>query len=242
MRVRSPRRVIPAVRRRVTSKTRVHLLHIPKTGGSALKTALERSEFDGRYHLLVHGHSFRLSDVPEGEKFFFAVRDPATRFLSAFGSRQRQGRPGDPRPWRPEEMPVYQRFSTANDLAVALFSSDGEERATAQTAMAALRPFWSFWHWFGDEDRLTRRHDDLLMILFQERLDADFQTLTRRLELTTSLPTDDVGANRNQTPSSLARLSDRAIDNLRVWYRRDYEFLELCRHLTSKSFLRESTP
>ena len=132
-------------------------------------------------------------------------------------------------------MPIYQRFTTANDLAVALLSSDDEERGAAQAAMAALRPFRSCWEWFGNEDHLAQRHDDLLMVLFQERLDEDFHTLTRRLELTSSLPSDDVGANRNPTPSSLARLSDRAIDNLRIWYRRDYEFLELCRRLMSNS-------
>ena len=35
----------------------------------------------------LHRHAVRLRDVPVGEKFFFFVRDPVSRFVSGFHSR-----------------------------------------------------------------------------------------------------------------------------------------------------------
>lgn len=223
-------RVESAIRRRLTKKPRAHFLPIPKTGGSAIGEALRPAELSGNYHLVFGPHRRGLCEVPEGEQFFFGVRDPLSRFVSGFHSRQRQGGPGHPRPWRPEEVPVYWRFSTPNDMAVALSSSDDDDRAAAEAAMQAIRHFRSYWEWFGDEEHLTSRSGDLLMILFQERLDEDFEILAGKLGVTASLPTDDVRAHRTPVIAD-RRLTDVAVENLRRWYRRDYDFLDLCNRL-----------
>jgi len=60
----------------------LHFLHIGKTGGSAVKYAISQHSIDSRYEIHLHPHVVRLNDVPKGEKVFFLLRDPISRFIS----------------------------------------------------------------------------------------------------------------------------------------------------------------
>jgi hypothetical protein len=52
---------------------RVHFLHIPKTGGTALGTAL--GQLTQTSPIVFHGHFARLADIPIGENVILMVRD-----------------------------------------------------------------------------------------------------------------------------------------------------------------------
>jgi hypothetical protein len=157
------------------------------------------------------------------------VRDPISRFLSGFLSRQRQGRPRYHVRWTPEEALAFQQFQRANDLAEAL-SADDPRHALAVRAMRGIGHVRdSYWDWFGSESYLLERADDILLVGRQETLTADFARLRQLLSLPASvaLPTDEKEAHRN--PAQLDRhLSQAARENLRAWYERDYQFLEFC--------------
>jgi len=60
----------------------LHLLHIPKTGGTALALALYG-------HVVRHGHTVRLDALPAGGQAIVFVRDPVARFVSAFDFARR---------------------------------------------------------------------------------------------------------------------------------------------------------
>ena len=74
-------------------KQGVHFLHIRKTGGTAVKHALKSHLRTRRYLIFLHKHNVKLKDVPVGDKVFFFLRDPVSRFVSGFYSKQRRGRP-----------------------------------------------------------------------------------------------------------------------------------------------------
>lgn len=202
-------------------KPRAHFLHVSKTGGTAVRHALEPYRTAGRYHVVFHPHEVSLADVPAGEKFFFFLRDPASRFGSAFYSRQRQGRPRYHNPWSPEEAAAFARFATPDALARAIGTPEGD---AAMRGIRLLRdPFRS---WLVDRATFESRCGDLLFAGFQETLNADFAQLRELLGLpaTVALPEDDVHAHRN--PAGLdKRLSPEAMERLREWYREDYEWL-----------------
>src|SRR5205823_2768329 len=101
-------------------KELVNLLHVGKTGGTAVKHALRTALHAGGYCIRLCRHGVRLRDVPPGEKVVFFVRDPASRFVSGFYSRLRQGRPRYTSPWSRAEKAAFGRFGTPNDLAAAL--------------------------------------------------------------------------------------------------------------------------
>jgi hypothetical protein len=213
-----------------------HFLHIGKTGGTAIRHALEQTP-SSRYRIVVHRHADTVLDVPPGEPFFFVVRDPLTRYVSAFNSRLRQGLPRYHVPWSEDEATAFARFETPGGLARALSSDDPEEAGAARTAMRSIRHVsTSYWDWLVDQATLDARRDDILFVGFQEQLDTDFAILARRLGLPPSsgLPTDDRAAHR--APSDVVRdLDDLAVTNLRAWYAADIDFIERCRSIRAAS-------
>jgi hypothetical protein len=214
-------------------KPAAHFLHLGKTGGTAIKAALDPYVDAGPYTLHLHPHWITLRDIPRGDPFFFAVRDPIDRFVSGFYSRQRQGQPRHDEPWTPEEEEAFRRFTTANELALTL-SARGRQRRDAERAMKSIEHVRdSYWNWFGSKRRLVRRQYDVLYILSQSQLDVEFDELVRRLGLDDArpqLPDDDLAAHR--TPTDVDRdLSHIARRNLRSWYAPDYKFITLCNEL-----------
>ena len=215
----------------------VHFLHIGKTGGTALKHAIGRAQESSSgdkarlpYVVHLHGHAVGLRGIPVGEKYFFFVRDPVSRFVSGFYSRQRQGKPRYSGQWSEQERDAYQRFGTPDRLASALSSTNDEERASAETAMRSIPHVRdSYWKWFGSEEYFMTRLDDLLFIGFQKHLSEDFEILKSRLRLPNdlALPDDDFHSHAN--PRHLDRtLGDAAVENLHKWYEEDFRFLKLC--------------
>jgi len=71
----------------------VHLLHISKTGGTAVKSTLRGHLTTTTSAIFLHEHSWHLRHVAQGEKAVMFFRHPIPRFVSAFNSRQRCGRP-----------------------------------------------------------------------------------------------------------------------------------------------------
>lgn len=218
---------------KMQGKQFVHFLHIGKTGGSSIKYAMSQHFADNCYAIYLHSHHVRLRDVPGGERVIFFLRDPISRFISGFYSRQRQGRPRYFRRWNPDEKNAFEEFSTPNQLAIAIFSTDDKEKRRAQSAMESIQHVRdSYMEWFESEDYFRSRLSDVFFIGFQERLAEDFDILKLKLGLpeNTKLPDDDILAHRN--PVELNKtLADEAVENLKKWYKDDFKFIALCEEI-----------
>lgn len=203
----------PLFRRR---REPLHLLHIGKTGGTAVREALGK-------RVIVHGHDDVLADIPVGEKVVFFVRDPVTRFVSAFYSRQRQGRPLTFHPWTEGEETAFTAFAGPGDLARAL-GSGSESARDAMTEIRHIREPLS--KWLVDEEYLRGRLGDVFFVGSQERLDDDFARLKELLGLPgrVALPRDDVKAHRNPRDLDYT-LDDDSVQAIRAWYAGDYALL-----------------
>jgi hypothetical protein len=214
----------------------LHVLHIGKTGGTALKHVLSENDAASTYQFLFRGHEAGLADVPAGEKLMFFLRDPLTRFVSAFNGRLREDRPRYHYPWREEERVAFAIFKTPDQLATALSSNDPSEREQAERAMHGIGHVntpYSFW--FPDEAAFLARLGDVFFIGFQDRMNDDFEVLRARLGLPgdARLPRDREVAH--ETPAEFDRsLSEIGRSNLERWYARDIEFVELCRALAPR--------
>jgi len=213
-----------------------HFLHIGKTGGTAIASVLSRYSKSSDYEIILHEHDFKLNDAPRGEKVFFFVRDPINRFVSGFYSRKRQGRPRHDVPWNSGEEAAFAQFTTPNELALALTSADEGQRAAAVAAMNNIIHIQSpHWTWLQDESYFLARRSDILFVGFQETLNEDFSLLGKLLNLPDAikLPDDDIASHKNPLDVD-KRLDEAAIRNLRAWYQRDYQFLELCREIAGQ--------
>lgn len=127
---------------------------------------------------MFHGPDVRLQDIPRGEKLVVIVRGPVSRFVSAFNGRLREDRPRYHYPWTEGERRAFATFQRPEELASALSSPDDELRERAIDAMHSIGHLNTpYAYWFGSEEAMRNRFDDILLIGFQERLDDDFETL-----------------------------------------------------------------
>jgi hypothetical protein len=214
----------------------VNVLHIGKTGGTALKHVLTDNADASRYQLLFRGHDVTLADIPRAERFMFLIRDPLTRFVSAFNGRLREDRPRYHYPWRDEERVAFAIFKTPDQLAVALSAPDAELRVQAEAAMHGIGHVNTpYTFWFPSEAAFRARLDDVFFIGLQDRLDDDFDLLRRKLGLPdgVTMPRDETVAHKTP-PGFEAQLSERGRANLERWYARDVAFVQLCRELAPR--------
>jgi hypothetical protein len=72
-----------------------HFLHVGKTGGTAVKHALQ--PIAARFGIVLHPHPTTLPEVPAGEFFFFFLRDPAARFATPEDPVEAHRMPAGPR-------------------------------------------------------------------------------------------------------------------------------------------------
>ncbi len=219
--------------RRMQGKKLLHFLHVGKTGGTAIKHAIGPYSIGRHYAIYLHSHNVRLEDVPVGDKVIFFLRDPISRFVSGFYSRQRQGKPRYFTPWNEGERRAFEEFHLPNQLAIALSSVDLAKKERAQAAMKHIEHVRdSYWGWFGSEEYFKSRFADVLFIGFQERLKVDFDNLKSIIGLpeNVEIPSDDVQSHRN--PEHLDKtLEDEAVVNLKHWYQDDFDFVALCKQL-----------
>lgn len=212
---------------KLTGRSCVHLIHISKTGGTAIKNALKDHLLTPSFMIFPEPHRITMRDIPNGHRIMFVTRDPVARFVSAFDSRQRQGLPSRFAPWREGEEIAFQLFPNANSLALAL-NPDHPEHANALKAMKSIRHLrHTYWDWFGDENALRKRWEDILFIGRIETFDADFRRLVDLLDLPQeiALPSDSKRANRSDSSEPL---SPEAEIWVKQWFQKDYEFIELC--------------
>jgi hypothetical protein len=143
--------------------------------------------------------------------------------VSAFYSRQRQGRPLTYHPWTEAEERAFTRFAAPGDLARALAAGD----PAASDAMRSIRHVREpYSKWLVDEAYLRSRLGDVLFVGSQEHLDEDFARLKELLGLPgrVRLPKDDVKAHRNPRGLDYS-LDHEAAGSVRTWYAADYALL-----------------
>lgn len=208
------------------------MLHVGKTGGTALTHVLLEQVETSRYRLLLHAHEVTLAHVPRGERFMFILRDPISRFASAFTSRRREGRPRYHYPWREEERLAFAIFKTPDELGAGLSSLDPERRTSAERAMRGIAHIDTpYRHWFGTMESFRGRLADVFFVAFQDQLDDDFELLKRKLGLPAEvrLPADPITGHRSL--DAAAAIGEAARANLERWYEEDLVFVDHCRRL-----------
>ncbi len=207
----------------------IHFLHVPKTAGSQIKLVM-RHVNQGRFRnrIRAHEHEVRLLDLPKGQRYFFSTRDPISRFRSALHWREIKRHTQPEARWKTCETHAFQQFTSANELAEALFLSD-RLGVDAALAMKSIR------HTSRNLiDTFTLHGFDLFLrppvwIIRIEHLREDLAEFLRRIGYSGPVEaTGDDPAARRQTYDGAPPLSDLAKQNLRRWYAQDFEFLRAC--------------
>lgn len=207
--------------------TPICLLHPGKTGGTYVKSVLRhnKSRWSRPLQLLSHRETITstLRDFGTGRKLAFTFRDPAERFISAFQSRRRQGRPTYNRMWSAAEATSFLFFDTANELAEALDATNERDKSAAYFAFNSImhiKTGYSF-H-FESPATLGDEAANIVACIDTKNLHTGLPAFLSALGISEhELPDTEA---RHANPETADDLSERAIRNLKSFWAVEFEF------------------
>jgi hypothetical protein len=206
----------------------LQFLHIGKAGGNSIKFAFEKGlETSGHQATGDHksiktwGHKYKLGFFADDAEYIVNVRDPVSRFYSGFYSRKRKGKPKKDVPHTLFERIAFRNFAHANELAEALSNSSVLRRINAAIAMTTIGHVSQLLcSWFTVK---SLQKQPPFAVLELGTLQACMSDLARKLGVDGfQLPKDNFHSHANDY-SETAPLSDRARENLELWYAEDYK-------------------
>ena len=209
--------------------SKICLLHPGKTGGTYLKSVIRHNKprWGRPIKLLSHRETVAstLETFGPGRKLAFSFRNPLERFVSAFHSRLRQGRPTYNRKWSPAEATSFLFFETANDLAEALSSRNERTLSAAYFAFnSILHIKTNYSHHFESLNRLEQEEPNIVACLDLENFETGLTGFLDKIGVTdVSLPDTP---RRHANPDDAAPLSDRAVKNLKTYWATEFEFYD----------------
>ncbi|WP_373354055.1 hypothetical protein [Pseudoroseicyclus sp. CXY001] len=214
--------------------TAIAFLHIGKTGGTYFKSRLASSAEENP-NLKLGNHSDTLlttaEELGDSRRVGFFFRDPASRFVSAFHSRMRQGRPTYDVLWSPAEASAFSFFEDANSLAESIYSDDKRMESAARFAMASIQHLKNgYQHYLISPEAIEFEHRSkrVLFCCPTELIDAHW---ARICELFQSASPRRENVNSEGIRHSIGQheeLSPTAVSSLREFWRREYEIYEAC--------------
>lgn len=212
------------------------VLHPGKTGGTYLKSVIRHNKRNWTRPIKLLNH--RETAMSTAQEFgpdrmlAFTFRDPLERFISAFESRRRQGRPTYNRLWSPAEATSFLYFDTPNDLAEALDSTNDRTKSAAYFAFNSiihLRFDYAFY--FESLQNLTDETDNIAACIDVSGMDKGLSGFLERLGITGAETPENAGKHAN--PHPVEPLSDRAIGNLSTFWAAELEFYAAFRKIAA---------
>lgn len=215
------------------------VLHIGKTGGSYLRSILRHNKQHWSNPLHMMGPRTNL--VRTSKKFgpdrqlAFVIRDPAERFVSAFNARAAQDRPYDDRPWTPEEAIAFRWFETAEDLGLALHSTNPVKQSAARFAMLHIGHMdETFASCFGQITNLIAEIPNIAMCIDLPRLDDRLPNVMARLGIDHfEMPEDP---KTNMAICEAENLSMDACDGLKSHWPEEFRLYNATRRISDAMF------
>ena len=207
------------------------LLHIGKTGGSFLRAALSGvPEKPSNLHILKHDATLESTRRRYGDdrKIAFVIREPKDRFVSAFNSRLRQGRPAYNSPWSAAEASAFHWFEDPNSLAEALGSKNERMKSAAFFAMSSIQHLkLNYQHFLTSVEALDREKKNVQLCIDLSDLDGNLTSVYRALGLNTVPKASE--ENRHKAPQIATPLSELAQRNLHEFWKNEFEIYNFCK-------------
>lgn len=203
------------------------LLHPPKTGGTYLKSVLQHNRDRWTRDLLLPKHRATAASTAKKHgatsPIAFCYRDPSARFVSAFYSRLRQGRPTYQNTWSAEEAVAFSWFATPTELAEGLGDPDPRTQSAAIFAFNAIAHIRrGYGHYFGDLTAFEAHKPRVVGCLDLADFSDGLTPFLQRLGVEDAEIPD--GHNRHDNPAKSKGLSDKGEEHLRQFCPQEYDF------------------
>jgi hypothetical protein len=167
---------------RIRRKEIVYFLHINKTAGTSILSALEglgwKTEFG---YLIPLPHEVGLRRLPTRAKVAFFVRLPYTRFASGFEHIQKRGYPSYSLELSEAEEDAFVEFSSFEALVEGTISSENDRAEKARCAWCSIYHLrWSYRHYFGDIEYLRSQLHRIVFVGEQEDFAEDWKRFFKK--------------------------------------------------------------
>lgn len=221
----------------MSSEPPICVLHIGKTGGSFLRSIIRHNRPRWTRKLRFNSHEATrestLSRFGPEREFAFVIRDPVERFVSAFYSRRREGRPTYNSDWSTREAVAFQWFEEAEDLARALDGTDQRLFSAARFAMRNIQHLARD-HRFhlGDALGLLGERNQVAMCIELTDLTARLPEVMARLGIPDFEMPSDPNCHEDLTPRP--DLSREAAAALRSYWSEEFEIYDVARSLVTE--------
>ena len=214
------------------AKNSLIFIHIGKNAGTHINNISSKiNSLQSEYKIISARHRGNLRDIPKRIPYFFSIRDPISRFKSAFYSRKRKGYPVYDSPHNRSESKAFSIFKEANDLAESLFREDsiGEEAFWAMNSITHIKT-----HQF---DRFSSvpsflKYRPPIHIIRTENFKNDFSKFLLKTNIKVSIDELNLEKDKNSSHttiySDIPSLSELAKSNLKIWFKKDYYFYGIC--------------
>lgn len=210
------------------------LLHVGKTGGTYLRNLAHKDAYKQR-NIVRCTHSDTLETTAkqygDNRQLAFSFRDPAERFVSAFYSRQRQGRPRYQAVWTPGEAISFRYFETPQQILADLRSHSEVSRSASYFALAHIQHIkLGYVHYFQSATRLRLEHKsgNILLCVETPKISENLHRISKALrDLPISPSKDDLHAN----PKDVEKLDEAARSTMRDHFREEYEIYEAAQQI-----------
>ena len=214
------------------AKNSLIFIHIGKNAGTHINNISSKiNALQSEYKIISARHRGNLRDIPKRIPYFFSIRDPISRFKSAFYSRKRKGYPVYDSPHNRSESKAFSIFKEANDLAESLFREDsiGEEAFWAMNSITHIKT-----HQF---DRFSSvpsflKYRPPIHIIRTENFKNDFSKFLLKTNIKVSIDELNLEKDKNSSHttiySDIPSLSELAKSNLKIWFKKDYYFYGIC--------------
>jgi len=219
--------------------SKICFLHIGKTGGTFIKSAIGSRSGSLGSNLVLGGHDLTIFNSLEKygvkRKVAFFFRSPDERFVSGFMSRLRQGRPQYNVPWQTAEAVAFSYFETANDLAEALFCGNDRLESAARFAMNNIFHLkLNYRHFLGSSDTLLAEFNRGNIILCCEtaRIDQNINLIKTRLGA--RFQSKEYFEKNGHQPATQKALSEKGLRNLESFWKSEYKIYSTCVHIASE--------
>ena len=220
---------------------KINYLHIGKTAGTSFRVSVQSNKKLNEI-IVYNSHKLRMPDVVKG-KVLFAVRDPLSRFVSAFYHRQKKLRrhreEGMDSTWYSNEIKSLDKYPDINMLLSDLFSENRKRNLSAKRAISNIMHlgiYGSYWYWFKSGKYLKSNIDRIYQVIRQENFNSDMILLAEKLD---AVPIEI--AQTRVGDKKINPVESTYFERLLSYLKKEYEFIEILQEhqLLSKDYLKE---
>lgn len=211
-------------------------LHINKCGGTNLDDAFKKiNKLQKKIQIIKRSHNFKLRHLSQNQSYLISIRDPISRFVSGYYSRYRKGYPVTYKEWSLKEKDAFEKFPSANILAESLYEKNKRKNKDAFEAMNSIYHLNFFIKDFIEPKFFKKKKP--IYIFRTKNLKEDFKKFTKIY----NLPNVNLSTKRKKKHNTIygkkmKYLSNKAIKNLRTYYKKDFLVYKKILDYHSKNF------